>query len=333
MSWLDINVPAQPDRARWSETRLATAWNSAAGAGIYIHTGRLPSDLHMWWAQVAAYLPDGQLCVNRIWGRNASNAGIATAGLNYTVLEEGWTSALDSVGQLTTTTALTARPQGAGGPSVPLRWEAVGTAAAPYWDMYGDEQESRLSHAGDAHNQRAYRTSGTLCVAGREYPLDGVGMTDHSSGVRALEHWYRHRFLVIVAADWVAHLIGVDTAPGTASPPVGAFYRDGDRHGITRFELPHVSDPTGGPIAGRLDFATATGESFSFDTTLEHALPVTFTNNNDNINGVDWDDPGNPVICIEGQARLTDTDGTTVAHCFHERSARRDALPPNKDSR
>ena len=229
------------------------------------------------------------------------------------MLEEGWTSTLDSVGQLTTTTALTARPQGAGGPSVPLRWEAVGTAAAPYWDMYGDEQESRLSHAGDAHNQRAYRTSGTLCVAGSEYPLDGIGMTDHSSGAMVREL----RELPLPAA--LSRLI-----------------RACHRNAILVYawlELPHVSDLTGGPIAGRLEFATAAGESFSFDTTLEHALPVTLTNNNDNINGVDWDDPGNPVICIEGQARLSDTDGATVAHCFHERSARRDALAPNKDPR
>lgn len=62
-----------------------------------------------------------------------------------------------------------------------------------------------------------------------------------------------------------------------------------------------------------------------FDTELLHALPVTITLDNENINGVDWELDGDPLVLVEGKARLTAADGT-VAYGFHERSALRSRL-------
>lgn len=63
----------------WSETRWNTVWNMDAGVGLYLHLGRFRRDLDYWWAQVVAYLPDSELCVTRLWGRNEPDAGVGIA--------------------------------------------------------------------------------------------------------------------------------------------------------------------------------------------------------------------------------------------------------------
>jgi hypothetical protein len=75
-----------------------------------------------------------------------------------------------------------------------------------------------------------------------------------------------------------------------------------------------------------LVFEIESGERFEFSVELVHGLPMTITEDNNNINGVNWAIPGDPVVIVEGVGRLTAPDGT-VLHGFQERSARRSALP------
>jgi len=86
-----------------------------------------------------------------------------------------------------------------------------------------------------------------------------------------------------------------------------------------------MTDPSGGPIEGDLVFEIGSGERFEFATELVHAAPMLVTEDNDNMNGINWDLPGDPVILIEGKGRLTAPDGT-VLHCFHERTMRRSLI-------
>jgi hypothetical protein len=116
------------------------------------------------------------------------------------------------------------------------------------------------------------------------------------------------------------------TPDGQAMAPWGALIRGGVESKLTRFELPLMADAEGGPVAGRLLIATESGEVLEFDTELLHALPMTITVDNDNINGVDWELEGDPIVIVEGKGKLTAADGS-VAYCFHERSAVRSLLP------
>ncbi len=322
---LDLNVDRPPsDVPLWSETRFNGCWSPGSEVGMYLHAGRFRRDLDLWWCQVVAYLPNGELCVDRLWGRNGAVAGVQLGGLDLTITDDGWASTLDGVGQLTSTTELALGPRGCSAPSRTLQWNLTARPAAPVWDMYAGGGGGALQHA-DAHVQRGWHVQGSLTVDGRGYPIDGVGWGDHSSGPRDMSMWGGHRFVLIVTENWTAHIGVMDDLDDIPQRPWGAFFRDGEQHTITDFTSEPLADATGGPASSRLSFEVSNGERFDFQAELTHALPMTITDENDNINGVDWDLPGNPLALVEGTARLTAPDGV-VAYCFFERSRHRDAF-------
>jgi hypothetical protein len=325
---MDSTVTPKYDVPKWNETRWNGCWNAEQGVGLYVHMGRYRYDLDMWWAQLVAYLPDNQLAVQKVWGRSTHPAGVETAGFELGMTDNGWTSRFDGVCELTSIEALGAAPRGSSAPVRSVRWDVTATEATQTWDMYADMGSARLDHAGDAHVQGAFETTGTLTVAGEEYRLDGVGFKDHSSGVRDFTNWHSHTFLVLVGPEWSAHLITMRNPEGEDTPPVGAFFRrDGSRETITKLEFPIMSDAFGGPVHSDLVFEISSGERFEYDVELIHALPMTITEENDNVNGVDWEVDGDPVVIVEGKGKCTAPDGVVV-YCFHERSVRRSMLPP-----
>jgi hypothetical protein len=319
-----LNVAPKHDVPQWNETRWNGCWNGADGVGIYVHAGRFRFDLDIWWAQVVAYLPDRGLCVNRLWGPNLSREGVRLGGLELTVTDDAWTVVYDGVGQLTTIDALARAPQGSSGPMRRLRFDIDARAAAPQWDMLDTGAGRTFVLAGDTHVQQAYRTAGSLHVGDDgHWRLEGIGFKDHSSGPRDLTNWYGHRYFQIVADDYVCHVILMYSPDGTEQAPWGVFFHNGIAAQATRFDLPAIEDSAGGPIFGDAVIETDSGQHLEFRTELVHALPMTVTLDNDNINGVDWQIDGNPMVIVEGKGRLTAPDGT-VAYCFHERSTRRD---------
>ena len=326
MSPLDSNVEPNHEVPLWNETRWNGCWSPEDGVGLYMHAGRFRGNLDLWWVQSVAYLPDGRVCVDRSWGPNPSEAGVSVGCLDLRIAEDGWTSAFDGVGQLTTTAELARATRGSSAPSRRMTWDVEASAAAPLWDMYAGKGDARLDHAGDAHVQQGYFTKGALKVGDEEHSLDGIGFKDHSSGPRDFGPWKSHRYMQIVTDDWTAHMIVMDAPDGSPTDPWGAFLpKGGEQQDITRFELPTLTHADGGPVEGDLVFETSGGERFEFASELVHALPMTITEDNDNINGVDWELEGDPIVLIEGKGRLTAADGT-VAYCFHERSARRSAV-------
>lgn len=318
---MDANLSPRHGVPLWSETRWNGCWNADAGAGLYLHAGRYRHDLDLWWAQVVAYLPGDELCVTQLWGANGSGAGVSIGGLELAITEDGWTARFDGAGQLTTIDALGRAPRGSSAPVRRMQFEVQARPAAPVWDMYGSATE-RLEFAGDTHVQQGFHTTGRLRVAGEEHRLDGIGFKDHSSGPRDFSGWYGHRFLLIVTGAWTCHAVAMFTPAGAAMGPLGVLWRDGRPSRVTRFELPELEDAAGGPVHGEGLIETESGERLEFSAELVHALPMTITRENENINGVDWELEGDPLVLIEGKGRLRFADGA-VAHCFHERSALR----------
>jgi hypothetical protein len=319
---MDYNVTVKRDVPMWSETRWNGCWNAEAGVGIYLHMGRFRKDLDIWWAQTVAYLPDGQLAVDRTWGRCTDPDGVRVGNLDLTITGAGWRSTFDGVGELTTTADLTRAVRGAGAPSVPVRWTVEATGAAPEWSLYEGLSEKQ-DFAGDTHVQRGFRTTGTMTVHGREYSLDGVGWKDHSSGVRDFANWAHHRFTLAVLPDRTLH--AATMYRGGDLPPItfGMLYRDGAGTPVTGFEMAALEDLE---VPGALPatFTLADGETFTLTVDEVHSLPMTMTQENDNINGIDWDSPG-AIGMIEGISRFTTADGV-VGYGHLERSSLLDML-------
>jgi hypothetical protein len=322
---MDRNVEAKPDVPMWSETRWNGCWNAAEGVGLYLHMGRLRKDVDLWWAQTVAYLPGERLVVDRCWGRNPNELGVTLGGFDLTCTEDGWTSAFDGGGQVTSYEALLRAPRGDAAPCSPMSWSVTATAVSPVFDPYSG-QGGTLDFAGDAHVQQAFSTAGWLKVDGREYALDGIGFKDHSSGVRDWASWKAHRFMLAVMPGFTLHAAGLDAAGDDPDrrTAFGAFYRDGEQLGISRFEMPLLTDRFGLPALVDVVVELSNGERLEIASAeLVHALPMTITEENENLNGIDWQSDGNPIVLMEGIGRLTLADGT-VGYMYIESSARRD---------
>lgn len=319
----DPNVAPDRGRPLWGETRWNGCWSPESGVGIYIHAGRLRKDLDIWWVQIAAYMPDGRLAVDRQWTRNPAGAGLQTESLELAVHEGGWTSTFDGVAQLTDVAELSRGTRGASAPSVRLTWSIEATAASPTWDMYASISDAQ-DFASDMHRQQGLRVVGDIAVDDTTYPVDGVGFKDHSSGVRNWERWHSHRFMLAVMPDYTLHAVVVNDPQGAPRPPFGALMSDGRHMPVVQFEAPPLEDAAGGPVLQTVTATTPTGPT-ELSVELVHGLPITITEDNDNLNGIDWELGGDPIVLVEGIARVTEPDGT-VGWAFFERSARRSAL-------
>jgi hypothetical protein len=326
----DLTIP------QWGETRWHCCWSPKSGAGVYIHTGRFRKDLEMWWAHIAAFLPDGALAVDRVWFRNRSAVGIRSDSLDLEMTAEGWQSTFDGVGELSSTTALSRASRGSAGPTVALRWDIRAAATAPIWDINANSAHGQHASSTDHvrqvaanHIQQAASTVGSLWVDGEELSLEGVGFKDHSSGSRSFSAWAGHRFMVAVMPDWVVHAFAVLHDSGTASAPIGVVMSDGIVKPVSQFEVPPLMDATGTPTEHTLIVSGPAGP-VNARVEVVHALPISITEDNDNYNGVDWNAATDPMVMVEGIVRLTGP-GDTCGYGFLERSARQSALPRPSD--
>lgn len=120
---MDLNVPTtKPDVEKWGETRFFGAYDADRNTGIYVHAGRFRKDLGVWWVHLAAFLPDGRIVVDRSWGEDVDRAVVRTGAFELTQLDDGFQTIYNGVGQLTSTQALAAGPQGSGADLARLRW-------------------------------------------------------------------------------------------------------------------------------------------------------------------------------------------------------------------
>jgi hypothetical protein len=324
---IDRNLQPNRDLPKWSETRWNGCWNPDEGVGLYLHMGRFRHGLDLWWAQTIVYLPDGQLAVDRSWGVQSDDAGVKTGVFELELTAGGWSSRYDGAPQLTTLGDLLERPQGSAAPSVAVSWDVVAEPVSPAWDLYGGSSERQV-FAGDTHIQQAFTTSGQLTVGDRTYRLDGVGFKDHSSGTRAWDGYGSHNFLLAVMPGWSLHAIMLYGPNGEPRGPFGAVLRDGDQIPITRFELDVLTSFEEASEEHPVTIELANGEVLELRAERLHELPITVTDQGDNLTGIDWDADLPSTVIQEAAARLTTADGT-VGYSLFERGVRREALQPH----
>jgi len=181
---LEFLPEARHDIENWSENSFFFVWDPQDRVGVFIHTGRCPDDLDLWWAQTYAYLPDGQLIVDRSWGRPTDNRGASTGNLTIRCEEplKRWTLRFDGAGEQTNTAAM-GRGLGGSGAALPMRFEVECTALGPVWDMYAAIGMTDAPF-GTIHHEQTFTTTGKLTVGGRTWGLNGVACRDRSMGPR-----------------------------------------------------------------------------------------------------------------------------------------------------
>jgi hypothetical protein len=294
----------------WSESSLFAAWSPDSEVGVWAHVGRSQADLGLWWAHVAAYLPGGILAVDTSWGR-ASNLCSTSTG-NFTIKIDDphrrWAVSFDGASELVSTAEALTRPVGAG-LQVPMRWEIQAVAASPPWTPYPAGTRHRQEWAGDSHKQQTFHASGSISVAGDTYELDGPGYGDHSRGIRDLAGFGGDQWFIGLLPDYAFHLVDIYGVDGeTHMHHGGIFGRDGYQIATAR-KLDGV-DVAGAPT--RFDLVIdreGCDQPLIFAAEVLHTLPITVTEDNDNLNGAGWNLPDDPLLLCESVVKLTGTDG------------------------
>ena len=322
---MDINCKAKYDVPLWSETRWGGCYNPDEGVGLFLHAGRLRGNVDWWWAQTAIYLPDGRVAVDRSWVRDPNEIGVKTPTLDLRVEKEGWSARFDGIAHVTTTEALAKAAGGSSAPSLPVNFEITADASRPWWDMYAG-LSGKQDFAGDMHVEQLGRSKGTLQVGKASYRLDGITYYDHSSGVRDWTHFHSHHFALIAMPDYTIHTIGIYGMDGQPRPPVGVWFtKEGKPLKIVQSEMPRLDNVLSTPHKFDLVLQTEGGERQTFKVEILHTFPMTITFDNENINGIDWELPGDPLFLTECQAKITAPDGS-VGYGHIERSNRRSVL-------
>jgi hypothetical protein len=315
------------DMPAWSETKWLGGYNPDDHVGLFLHAGRMQADIDLWWVQIAAYLPDGTVAVDRSWGRTPDEWSLSTGVFNLAGQPDGTAACtFDGAAEPVTAKALTKRVAGSGS-SVRLSWNLDAELLREPWSPFGHGDEA-TNWASDLHLQHQYRVTGTITIAGQRYSLDGPGWGDHSSGPRTWDGFGGHILVTAPLPDAGLILIsgrhtdgGVRTMGTVVSP-------DGSADQIVEVDAPQLTAFTGEPHDFRLTVVTATGAHHVWQVEVLNTLPVTITETNSNTNGLDWHSPGNPVFFAECMARFTTPDGV-VGYGHLERSDRRSNVSPD----
>lgn len=323
-----LRVPPEADHfgdpqhsvERWNETTFFEAWSPETGVGVFLHMGRYPKDLDLWWCQAITYLPDGQLTSDVHWGRNPG-AGANTGNLRIDIPEplHRWTIRYDGAGELSDSQQLIRGLSGAG-VHIPVCWHLEAEAAAPVWNLRPAPDGTMPDFAQSSHSQQAFRVRGTVTVDGLEYPLDGIGCNDHSRGARDLTHFAADQWVVAVMPGYAFHVINVWKADDAPVLTTGAWFDEQGYRAVSARGRPGI-DIDSGPTEFELIIDDA--EVRRFEIEVLHGCTICVTQAHDNLNGVGWHLPGDTVLLRESPIRIRDDDGR-IGYGHLERATRLD---------
>lgn len=323
----DLLHPISRETPHWSETMYFHVWNPADDVGLFVHVGRWPADLELWWAQVIAMLPDGELLVDRSWGRAPDSRGPATGNLRVECIDPlaTWRVSFDGAGEPTTRERMAAGPVGAGRAeafsfSVELR------AAAPVWDMHGALGFENLSWAA-VHHTQGFRSVGTLSTERGSWDLTGVAHRDHSSGPRHFGDLGGLHFFLFVFPETgrVANGLVNWRRHGEVDHRVFTIQQGGKCEIGTDVKVTGLADVrTHSPHRIRISLGGDEPREYTAD--VLHGYTLTLLEPNLNVNGAVHDQDPDPLLVTQGAVRVTADDGE-VGWGVVERDYRRSMLP------
>lgn len=309
------------DVPHWNETTFFEAWSPDTGVGVFLHLGRYPGDLDLWWCQAITYLPEGRLTSDVNWGRNP-HPGARTGNLAVDVVEPltHWRITYDGAGELTDRDQM-ARGLSGAGIRVPTRWDLDARAAGPVWNLRPPAEGAMPDFAQGSHSQQTYRVTGSVTVDGVEHRMDGIGVNDHSRGPRDLTHFAGDQWLVGVMPGATFHVINVWQADQTEVLATGIWF---DGHGarsvLARRHPDHVVG--GEPEAFEILIEDG-GRERRLAIEVEHGCFICVTQAHDNLNGIGWHLPGDTIVLDETPVRITDEAGA-IGYGHLERAVRID---------
>lgn len=326
---LDLLHEVRSDVPHWSETMYFHVWDPTQNVGVFIHVGRWPTDLDLWWAQVIALLPDGELLVDRSWGRASDDRGPATGNLRVECVEpqQRWRLHFDGAGEPTQLAQMAKGPVGSGRARA-FRFELDLDAVAPVWDMHAALGISGLSWAA-AHHVQGFRAAGRLTSEGRSWEIAGVAHRDHSSGPRHFAAFGGLHFFTVVFPETGRVLNGLVNwkRDGAVDHRVYTEQQDGRCEVGDKVQVTGLDDlSTHQPRSLNILLGRDDGRTDTYLAEWLHGYTLTLLEPNENINGAAHDEEDDPLLVTQSTVRVTAPDGQ-VGFGVIERDYRRSMLP------
>ena len=332
---LDLLHPVQRDTPHWSETHFFHVWSPEEGVGLFLHTGRWPGDLDLWWAQTIALLPDGELLVDRSWGRAVDNRGPSTGNLHLTCEEplSRWKIRFDGAGEVTDVRRMSEEGPSGAGPACAFQADIDLTAAAPVWDMGAalgapKAQIDDLSWA-STHFTQGFTAKGELRAGDRSWKIDGTGIRDHSSGPRDVSELGGLGFWVVVFPEAGRVVNGlVNWKPdGQVDHRVATVFENDSTTTVFDARCTGLESPvTHSPHEITIEMASVEGGVDTYEAERIHGYSLTFLEPNENLNGIDLRSQPDGLIITQSTVRVVAPDGA-VGYGVVERDSRPSLLP------
>jgi hypothetical protein len=323
---LDYLAEPQRDVPLWSETMFFQGWDAEQDVGFWSHVGRWPHDLDLWWSQIFVYLPDGKVVVDRCFGRPADRTGPVLGNMRITCEEPGqrWRHAYDGAGELTTS-AKTARGLSGAGRIATLQMDLELTAKMPTWDLY-KLISADSENWSDTHQQQAMWMRGPITVDGRTWNVEGMAYRDHSTGPRDWAGWGGNVMLSLLFPSGRV-VVGVVTWSLDQKPGfnIGLIYEKERLEILERIQLPGLDDLDANPRTFDAVLDRREGDPIAMRGEVLHSATLSFVEPNENLNGVDLNNPSDPLALFETPVRFTWPDGE-VGHGNLERNYRVSAI-------
>jgi hypothetical protein len=301
--------------ALWSENYCYQAYDPGRRLGIWFHLGRTPYDHDLWRQVLVLYLPDGDLLLNKSYGRGTTAAGPGAATMRIDVEQpcERLSFHFHGAVQRVAPAALRQWFLADGHVHEPARVDLTWSARSPMWDMGA---EMRSQSWGHVHHEQIANVSGGVAFEGKEIHFSGTGIRDHTTGPRDFLSLSRHVWLSGTFPSGLSFaMIDVEVQDGSAHLS-RAFISDGDgMREVTPVEVPFLSelDRREDPYTIVLDDR---GQMVRIDGEVLHNMHFGFLGPNELTLGFDPTAAGN--LACEGQSRFT-LDGE-VGYGLTERS-------------
>ena len=318
---LDYFQGPRTDVPLWNETWFFSTWSPASETGIFIHAGADAADPELFYAQVIAYLPGGELAVDRSWGHpQPPNLAVGPFSITTEQPLKRWRLRYGGAAERTTSDASGRAPVGAGF-AVPMSFDIEIAAAAPVWDMFKASEIPHTDWAG-IHHEQVTTARGQLSVGTDSWTLDGYGFRDHSTGPRDFARIGGDRFWGFVSPTTGRSFQGINVwnRDGDLELSSGAYQSEGTLEIINGgIELTGLDDTLGNPRDLELMFTRPEGEEIEASGRIVHTVTITIDDPNHNINGALLE--RDPLILSESQVRFDWPDGD-VFYGHLERVAR-----------
>ncbi|SCW78089.1 hypothetical protein SAMN02927924_02858 [Sphingobium faniae] len=167
----------------WTEYLYFFAMDEASQRAVSLHVGRCVDDLDRWRASVVAYLPDDEIAIAMVEGRQTSDRRLELAGLVVEIVEDArlWRVAFTGTADKVHRRDNMQGPH-RGGTPVPLMFDLEWQGVIPLWDLRSSVGDAdSYSHM---HHQQIGRARGRFQCDAPTLAFSGMCVRDHSCGPR-----------------------------------------------------------------------------------------------------------------------------------------------------